>query len=453
MDAADSEQGLGHVGLKHASKQRRVLLHNPNGRLSDRLLSIWKDAQITVERTAREYWTTTIREMGLECDQQAPPLIDQIVSLEEARFTNPFDTEWVDLVTEAATELNRCGAAPSQIAHAFGAFAIRLGSALRHQWPQDQQRLWSSIEALQAKASAEIEIALAVIALREKQLAAEAVRGTAEQFTAAMSAQVGTALSISGTLRETASGTAGTARQMLSSIADVASAAEQLTATMAHTAAATGSLTAAMSEARSKVAETADAASLAAKEASNANRIAHDMLMHAETIESILSVIRRINKQINLLSLNASIEAARAGELGRTFTVVAQEVKALATQTGTATEDIAVKAAAIQAAAKQTADASALIEKNSANVHERAEAVNTIIERQNDAIRMIADAVRETSVAAGTISEEMGAMRSSITQVSANFASVDEAVRMVDEEIHKLHIAADDFAAAIAFAE
>lgn len=57
-------------------------------------------------------------------------------------------------------------------------------------------------------------------------------------------------------------------------------------------------------------------------------------------ISRITDMIAAISRQTNLLALNATIEAARAGEAGRGFAVVAQEVKALARQASTATNDI-----------------------------------------------------------------------------------------------------------------
>ena len=98
-------------------------------------------------------------------------------------------------------------------------------------------------------------------------------------------------------------------------------------------------------------------------------RTASDQILHA------VDLINQVASQTRLLALNATIEAARAGEAGRGFSVVAGEVKTLANETSSSSEEIMGQVNTVQQAA---ADAVSVLEAVTGSIREMGGLVNGI---------------------------------------------------------------------------
>jgi methyl-accepting chemotaxis protein len=145
-----------------------------------------------------------------------------------------------------------------------------------------------------------------------------------------------------------------------------------------------------------------------------------------EAIGEIIEIINSIAGQTNLLALNATIEAARAGEAGRGFSVVASEVKALASQTTKATEDIRKNIEAVREATRAAVEAVRAISTSINGLDESAGTIAAAVEEQNAATSEIS---RNTAVTA----EQTLAITQAIDEVAKSMSGTDQAAREVEQ--------------------
>ena len=144
-----------------------------------------------------------------------------------------------------------------------------------------------------------------------------------------------------------------------------------------------------------------------------ANDAIEDLAVAAQHIDEVVGFIRTIAGQTNLLALNATIEAARAGEAGRGFAVVASEVKALATQTAKATEEISSQIAEVQSATRQAV--------------EKVGAIAAIMGDIDGFTASLSSAIAQQNAAAADISQSIGHAAAGTALVARNIAGTAEA--------------------------
>ncbi|MCL2344702.1 MAG: methyl-accepting chemotaxis protein [Desulfobulbus sp.] len=137
----------------------------------------------------------------------------------------------------------------------------------------------------------------------------------------------------------------------------------------------------------------------------------------SKAISAIVSVIREIAEQTNLLALNAAIEAARAGEQGRGFAVVADEVRKLAERTSASTQEIATLIGRIQAGTEGA------VTSMDSGVHQVEEGM-VYAENAGASIANIRDSASQVNAAVTSISHAIGEQTTAIAEIARNVEKI-----------------------------
>ncbi|WP_299719973.1 methyl-accepting chemotaxis protein [Tardiphaga sp.] len=235
----------------------------------------------------------------------------------------------------------------------------------------------------------------------------DTMNALANRFESGVGSVVGAVGSAATELRTTAQSMAATAEESTRQTAAVAAASEEATQSAQAVAAAIEELNASISEISQQVNESARVAGDAVSQANVTYSEVQSLAEAAQKIGDVVKLISEIAAQTNLLALNATIEAARAGEAGRGFAVVASEVKALATQTSKATDEISAQVGAIQHATRSSVDSIQGITSTIGRVSEIASAIAAAVEEQGAATLEIARNVADAARGTGEVSENI----------------------------------------------
>ena len=326
-----------------------------------------------------------------------------------------------------------------------GALALAVGAALLSRTRRSITRpLSRAVDVLDAMAAGHLDRRLGLDTGDEMGRMSRALDAANDHLAATLrtvAAEARALAAASDDLAGTAVRLTGSAEDNGAQAAMLASAAAQVRATVDGVAKEADDLLTALRQTAATADTVSETADDAVARVTDAQATVAGLGAASSEIGAVVGTITGIADQTNLLALNATIEAARAGQAGRGFAVVAHEVKELAGQTASATDDIAQRIATIQA---ETAANVAQIEDVSAAIRAIRDSQRTVaavmVERAgatDGVARAVADASREMTSMSGSIDRVALVAQQTAADAAASAAAA-ERLQLMSEELREL---------------
>jgi len=262
----------------------------------------------------------------------------------------------------------------------------------------------------------------------------------ADEFEAAVGEIVQTVSSASTELEASATSLSRTAEETQQLSGMVESASGEASSNVRSVAAATDEMTASIAEISRQVQESNRITGEAVSQAEVTDQRINELSKAALRIGDVVNLITTIAEQTNLLALNATIEAARAGDSGRGFAVVAQEVKALAAQTASATQEISSQIAGMQVATQDSVVAIKQIGTTISRISEIAATIATSVEQQGGATQEISRNVVQAAQGTSEVATNIVDVNKGARETGSASAKVLSSARSLSGESNRLKL-------------
>ncbi|HZZ11439.1 MAG TPA: methyl-accepting chemotaxis protein [Paraburkholderia sp.] len=249
-------------------------------------------------------------------------------------------------------------------------------------------------------------------------------------------------------VRAQITGMVGNAREISSGNVDLARRTESQAAALEQTAATMDELTTtvqANADASARALDLAKdaqaAAAVGGKIAGQVEQTMAGITAASRRIADITGVIDGIAFQTNILALNAAVEAARAGEAGRSFAVVASEVRMLAQRCAASSKEIK---SVVEASATEVALGTELVARTTAQmrtIDEAVSRVSSIIVEVANASGEQAEGIRQVNLAVSHLDGATQQNAALVEQAAATAQRLAEQADVLDEAVRLFTVA------------
>lgn len=334
-----------------------------------------------------------------------------------------------------------------ELAHWFDTFLDKLQGIIR-EVSESTERLSVSSQSLSMTSESMAETAVSMSAQAESAASVSEVTSSNIQNVASSIQEVSSSSTVVASAAEEVSSNLTTVsaavEEVSASMESIAQSMGDMSGSVTSVAAAVEEMSASLTEVATNTTASAKTASKATEEANATADTVHTLGDAANQIYKVVDLITGIAAQTNLLALNATIEAASAGDAGKGFAVVANEVKELAKQTASATEQIRSQILEMQNNTEQAVGAINGIVGTITALDKAFNTTAAMVDEQTHTINEISSNIGRAAVGVEDVSKTVQQAAMGSNEVARNVQEATTGVNEIARSVGELAASADD---------